>query len=98
MNAPTGFTARPGTLEDAAAAAELMNAFDRAYLEEPDTVDAAEVAGWWARIELDLDSRFYFDAQTGWRASLRCTRETKDGSTSTAMCFPSKRATVSAER
>ena len=61
MNAPDGFTARPGTLEDAAAASELMNAFDRAYLEEPDTVDAAEVSGWWARIELDRDSRFYFD-------------------------------------
>jgi len=61
VNAPDGFTARPGTLEDAAAASELMNAFDRAYLEEPDTVDAAEVSGWWARIELDRDSRFYFD-------------------------------------
>jgi mycothiol synthase len=63
VNAPAGFTVRPGTLEDAAAAAELMNAFDRAYLEEPDTVDAAEVSGWWARIELDRDSRFYFDAE-----------------------------------
>ena len=61
MNDPDGFTSRPAAPHDAAAAAELMNTFDRAYLEEPDTVDADEVAGWWARIELERDSRFSFD-------------------------------------
>jgi mycothiol synthase len=61
VKAPPGFTVRPGRPDDAAAVAELMNAFDRAFVDDPDTVDAAEVAGWWARIELERDSRFYFD-------------------------------------
>ena len=39
-----------------------MNAFDRAYVEDPDTVDADEVADWWARLDLERDSRLFFDA------------------------------------
>ena len=35
VSAAGGFTVRPATLADAAAVAELMNAFDRAYVEEP---------------------------------------------------------------
>jgi mycothiol synthase len=62
--APEGFTARPITAEDAAAVAELMNAFERTHVEEPDTVDAGEVASWWLRIELEHDSRLYLD-ETG---------------------------------
>jgi mycothiol synthase len=61
VTAPSGFTARPGRPDDAAAVAELMNAFERAYVDEPDTVDAAEVSAWWVRIELERDSRFFFD-------------------------------------
>jgi mycothiol synthase len=62
VNVPAGFTSRPAALADAAAAAELMNTFDRAHVEEPDTVDAAEVSSWWARLDLERDSRFFFDA------------------------------------
>jgi mycothiol synthase len=61
--APDGFTARPATLADAAAVAELANAFERAHLEEPDTVDAAEIADWWKRIDLERDSRLYLDSE-----------------------------------
>lgn len=57
---PSGYTFRPATLDDASAAAALMNEFDRAHLEEPDTVDAEEVATWWRPLELERDSRFYF--------------------------------------
>ena len=32
MIAPPGFTVRPGILDDAPAAAQLVNAFERAYL------------------------------------------------------------------
>jgi len=61
VNAPAGFTVRPGRPDDAAVAADLMKRlWTRAYVDEPDTVDAAEVSGWWERIELDRDSRFYF--------------------------------------
>jgi len=42
--------------------AVLMNAFDRAHLEEPDEVDAAEVSGWWVRLDLERDSRLVFAA------------------------------------
>ena len=62
MIAPPGFTVRPGTLDDAPAAAQLINAFERAYLAEPDTVDSDEVASWWAHVELERDTRFSFDA------------------------------------
>jgi mycothiol synthase len=53
---------RPATTADAAAIAELINTFERAHLEEPDTTDAAEVEGWWARIDPEKDTRCYFDA------------------------------------
>lgn len=55
------FAHRPATRDDAAAAAELMNAFDRAYLEEPDTITAEEVVTWWEKLDLERDTRFYFD-------------------------------------
>jgi mycothiol synthase len=57
-----GFTVRPMVAGDEAAVAELINTFDRAHLEEPDVVDAAEVAGWWARLELERDTRLYLNA------------------------------------
>ncbi|HEY7603471.1 MAG TPA: GNAT family N-acetyltransferase [Gaiellaceae bacterium] len=62
MTAPEGFAIRPATPADAAAVAELMNAFERAHVEEPDTVDADEVREWWALIEPERDSRLYFAA------------------------------------
>ena len=62
MNAPVGFAARPATSGDAQPVAELMNASERAYVEEPDTVDADEVRSWWTRLELERDSRVYADA------------------------------------
>src|SRR5262249_18484677 len=55
VKAPAGFTSRAATGDDAAAAAELMNAFDRAYLPEPDTMTADEVAGWWEQLDLERD-------------------------------------------
>jgi len=62
VTAPEGFTHRPAAVAEADAVAELMNEFDRAHLEEPDTVDAAEVARWWSRIDLEFDTRLYFGA------------------------------------
>ena len=38
-----------------------MNEFDRTYVEDPDTVDAAEVSGWWLKIDRATDSRVYTD-------------------------------------
>jgi mycothiol synthase len=38
-----------------------MNEFDRAYVDEPDTTTAGEVADWWARHDLERDSRIYLD-------------------------------------
>jgi mycothiol synthase len=61
VTAPAGFTSRPATPDDAAAAAELMNTFDRAYLEEPDTMTAEEVADWWDRLDIERDTRLYTD-------------------------------------
>lgn len=55
------YTHRPATLDDAAAAAELMNAFDRAHVEEPDTLTAEDLVSWWAQLTLEEDSRFFFD-------------------------------------
>jgi mycothiol synthase len=62
VNAPEGFTVRPAGTADAPAVAELMNAHDGAYLEEPDTIDGPEIEGWWARIDLEQDTRLCFDA------------------------------------
>lgn len=59
---PTGFAVRPGTIEDAAAVAELMVVFERAHVEEPDLVDAAEIAGWWSRRDLTHDILLAHDA------------------------------------
>jgi mycothiol synthase len=53
---PPGYTSRPAVVEDAAAVAELMNAVDRAHVEDPDEQDAASVAGWWQRLDLGRDS------------------------------------------
>ena len=39
-----------------------MNTFDRAYVEDPDTMTAEEVVDWWGRLDLSRDTRFYFDA------------------------------------
>jgi mycothiol synthase len=57
---PAGFTARPATVEDAPAVADLMNTFDRAQLEDPDSMDADELLGWWSRLDLAEDSRLVF--------------------------------------
>jgi len=65
VTAPPGFTARPATIADAEALADLINTYDRTHLEEPDHVDADEVEGWWARIDLGRDTRFYFDDDDG---------------------------------
>lgn len=62
MTSPEGFTTRPPILADAAAVADLVNAFERAHVEDPDTVDADEVTGWWSRIEPERDSRLYVAA------------------------------------
>jgi mycothiol synthase len=59
VSVPEGFTLRPATPSDAAAVAELVNAFDRAYVEEPDTLDADDVTAWWSRIEPERDARLY---------------------------------------
>jgi mycothiol synthase len=53
---PDPFAARPATLGDAGDVAALVNAFDRAYLEEPDEVDGTEIAGWWIGKELERDT------------------------------------------
>ena len=39
-----------------------MNAFDRAYVEEPDTLGADDITAWWSRIEPERDSRLYVAA------------------------------------
>jgi mycothiol synthase len=78
VTAPVGFTSRPATGGDAVAAAELMNTFDRAYLEEPDTMTADEVAGWWQRLDLKRDSRFYFD-ETGRLAGVSALYRREEG-------------------
>jgi hypothetical protein len=62
VTSPEGFTTRPPILADAAAVADLVNAFERAHVEDPDTVDADEVTGWWSRIEPERDSRLYVAA------------------------------------
>jgi mycothiol synthase len=67
--APAGFTTRPAGAADAEALADLVNTFDRAHLEEPDHVDAAEVEGWWARIDVENDTRLFFDAAGGLAAA-----------------------------
>ena len=56
MSTPEGYRRRPLETADAEAVAALINEFERAYLEEPDTVDGAEVSGWWVRFDLPTDS------------------------------------------
>jgi len=56
VNAPLGYAARPLTQADAPAIADLINLFERIYVEDPDTVGAAEVAGWWSSSDLATDS------------------------------------------
>ena len=56
MNAPLGYAARPLTQDDAPAIADVINLFERIYVEDPDTVGAAEVAGWWSSSDLATDS------------------------------------------
>jgi len=63
IDAPAGYSVRPFTRDDAPAVADLINAFDRAYLEDPDIVDAIEVAGWWRQSELATDSLAFVDAK-----------------------------------
>jgi mycothiol synthase len=79
VTAPPGFTVRAIEPTDAAAVAELMNTFDRAHLEEPDTVDADEVASWWTRLELERDSRLYLDEADGSVAGAAVLYERIDG-------------------
>jgi GNAT superfamily N-acetyltransferase len=69
VTTPAGFTVRPIAAADAAAVAELVNVFDRAYVEEADTVDAAEVASWWVRIDLQRDTRLFVAADGAAAAS-----------------------------
>jgi mycothiol synthase len=69
VTSPAGFTTRPATIADAEALADLVNMYDHAHLDEPDHVDAAEVEGWWARIDLETDTRLYFDGAGGLAAA-----------------------------
>jgi mycothiol synthase len=62
VTVPEGFTVRPMAAGDEAAVAELMNTFDRWFLDEPDVVDPDEITGWWVRLELERDSRLYLQA------------------------------------
>jgi mycothiol synthase len=62
MTAPVGFTTRPATAADTETLADLINTYDRVHLDEPDHVDAGEVEGWWAQMNLENDTRLYFDA------------------------------------
>lgn len=59
MIARPGYLARRVTRDDAPTIAALINEFDRAYLGDPDVVDAAEVGGWWSRSDLATDSVAY---------------------------------------
>ena len=45
-----GFMHRPATPTTRPPRRELINAFDRAFLEDPDTVTAEEVVDWWLRL------------------------------------------------
>ncbi len=60
-----GHAARPARPDDAAAIAELMNVFERAFLEEPDTTSAADVSGWWSRLDLERDSLLLLEPAGG---------------------------------
>jgi mycothiol synthase len=62
VNPPEPFDAGPASLGDAAEVAVLMNAFDRTHLDEPDEVDASEVTGWWARVDLPRDTLLLRDS------------------------------------
>jgi mycothiol synthase len=59
---PRPFEGRPATLADAAEVAALMNAFERAHLEEPDEMSASEVTDWWARLDPPRDTLLLRDS------------------------------------
>lgn len=63
MTDPHGFASRSATFDDAAEVAELINAYERAYVEEHDVITATELHDWWKRLELERDSRLFFDSQ-----------------------------------
>jgi mycothiol synthase len=58
---PEPFDARPAALADAADVVALMQAFDRAHLEEPDEVGVSEVTDGWARLDLTRDTLLLHD-------------------------------------
>ncbi len=63
MTPPEGFTVRPMVAGDEAVVADLMNTFDRTYVEEPDVVDAGDIGSWWDRLDLERDSRLYLHGE-----------------------------------
>jgi mycothiol synthase len=62
-------------LEDASDVASLMNDFDSAFLEEPDQMNATEVAGWWAGADLERDTLVVRDPSGKLSASGRLKEE-----------------------
>jgi mycothiol synthase len=62
VNPPAPFTARPAAPADAPAAAALISAFDRSYVDDPDETGEAEVADWWGRIDCERDTLLVEDA------------------------------------
>jgi mycothiol synthase len=62
VSAPPGYAVRPLTQADAPQVAGLVNAFEQAYVEEPDLLEAAEVATWWRELDLAVDSLAFLDA------------------------------------
>jgi mycothiol synthase len=62
MNAPPGYAVRPLTPDDTPGVADLVSAYERAYMEDPDVIDAAEVATWWRELDLTADSLAFFDS------------------------------------
>jgi mycothiol synthase len=73
-----GVRVRPLEPGDAAGIADLVNEFDRTYVEDPDTIDAAEVSGWWLRIDKATSSRVYTD-DDGTIAAVGTLNERNDG-------------------
>src|SRR5262249_30541322 len=53
---PAGYVVRPLAEDDAPEVARLVSAFEEAYMEEPDVLDADEVATWWRDLDLATDS------------------------------------------
>jgi mycothiol synthase len=68
---------RPLEPDDAAGIADLINEFDRTYVEAPDTIDADEVSGWWLSIDKATSSRVYTD--DGTIAAVGTLNERNDG-------------------